>query len=223
MAGWLSRLLAAAWLAGWLAGWLSGWLGKLLPLPFPQAPSPVFFCGPPGLAGKLLRNDQIRGGKLPARRFLYFVDSPLDVFHTFRFATYILLLLPLFQLSLLPLIQNLGFGMASESARFSFTSLLTGSTFRPDPARPHFGSLPPGFLYVLVDRKHFSARSSPTPLKLVHQNVDQFSSVAYMVSLVVNQKCGSVQFSSIQLPTWCPSSEEYQSKCKSVAYIASPV
>ena len=54
-----------------------------------------------------------------------------------------LLLLPLFQLPLLPLIQNLGFGMASESARFSFTSLLTGGTFRPDPARPHFGSLPP--------------------------------------------------------------------------------
>ena len=41
------------------------------------------------------------------------------------------LLLPLFQLPLLALIQNLGFGMASEYARFSFTSLLTGSTFRP--------------------------------------------------------------------------------------------
>ena len=47
-----------------------------------------------------------------------------------------LLLLPLFQLPLLPLIQNLGFGMASETARFFFTSLLTGSTFRPDLARP---------------------------------------------------------------------------------------
>ena len=49
----------------------------------------------------------------------------------------------LFQLLLLPLIQNLGFGMASESARFSFTFFLTRGTFLPDPARPHFGSLPP--------------------------------------------------------------------------------
>ena len=45
---------------------------------------------------------------------------------------------------------------------FSFTSLLTGGTFRPDPARPHFGSL-----------KHWN-RS-----KLVHQHVDQLLSVAF--------------------------------------------
>ena len=48
-----------------------------------------------------------------------------------------------FQLLLLSLIQNLGSGMASESARFSFTSLLTGGTFRPDSARSLFGSLLP--------------------------------------------------------------------------------
>ena len=33
--------------------------------------------------------------------------------------------------------------MASESARFSFTFFLARGTFLPDPARPHFGSLPP--------------------------------------------------------------------------------
>ncbi len=71
------------------------------------------------------------------------------------FAATLSLLLQLFQLLLLPFVPttvaaidpNLGFGMASESARFSFTSLLTGSTFRQDPARPHFqASQPPNQL-----------------------------------------------------------------------------
>ena len=64
----------------------------------------------------------------------------------------------LFQLLLLPLIQNLGFGMASESARFSFTSFLTGGTFLPDPARPYFGSLPP----VKLPGPHTGPRTVPS-------------------------------------------------------------
>ena len=67
------------------------------------------------------------------------------------------LLLPLFQLPLLPLIQNLGFGMASESARFFFTSLLTGGTFRPDPARPHlpYSGTPGLVVNINVDQSQF--------------------------------------------------------------------
>ena len=64
---------------------------------------------------------------------------------------------------------------------FSFTSLLTGGTFRPDPARPHFGSL------KHWNRSYHEHRTfSGTPGLVVNTNVNQF-----------------------QLPTLCLSLKEY--------------
>ena len=64
---------------------------------------------------------------------------------------------------------------------FSFTSLLTGGTFRPDPARPHFGSL------KHWNRSYHEHRTfSGTPGLVVNTNVNQF-----------------------QLPTLCLSFKEY--------------
>ena len=75
----------------------------------------------------------------------------------------------------------MGFAMASESARFSFASLLTVGTFRPDPARPHFGSL------KHWNRSYHEHRTfSGTPGLVVNTNVNQF-----------------------QLPTLCLSFKEY--------------